>query len=54
MGREDVLAQLDAWLLGPGEAGWIVVTGVPGMSKSAVLSSWLARREAAGAVVSPD
>ncbi len=51
VGREDVLAQLDEWLLGPGEAGWVVVTGGPGMGKSAVLSAWLARREAAGAVV---
>src|SRR6187402_710371 len=49
--REDVLAQLDEWLLGPGEAGWVVITGGPGMGKSAVLSAWLARREAAGAVV---
>ena len=51
VGREDVLAQLDEWLLGPGEAGWVVVTGGPGMGKSAVLSAWLARREAAGAAV---
>jgi len=46
-----VLAQLDEWLIGPGEAGWVVVTGGPGMGKSAVLSAWLARREAAGASV---
>lgn len=26
VGREDVLAQLDEWLLKPGEAGWFVVT----------------------------
>jgi len=51
VGRDDVLAQLDEWLLGPGEAGWVVVTGGPGMGKSAILSAWLARREAAGAVV---
>jgi hypothetical protein len=51
VGREDVLAQLDEWLLGPGEAGWVVVTGGPGMGKSAALSAWLARREAAGTVV---
>jgi len=51
VGREDVLAQLDQWLLGSGETGWVVVTGGPGMGKSAVLSAWLARREAAGAVV---
>jgi AAA ATPase domain/Calcineurin-like phosphoesterase len=51
VGRDDVLAQLDQWLIGPGEAGWVVVTGGPGMGKSAILSAWLARREAAGVVV---
>jgi WD40 repeat protein len=51
VGREDVLAQLDQWLLGPGEARWVMVTGGPGMGKSAILSAWLARREAAGTVV---
>ncbi|HWO20792.1 MAG TPA: AAA family ATPase [Kofleriaceae bacterium] len=49
--RTDVLARLDEWLLGPGEAGWVVVTGGPGMGKSALLSAWVARREAAGAAV---
>src|SRR5688572_20292448 len=51
VGREDVLARLDEWLLGPDDTGWVVVTGGPGMGKSAILSAWLARREAAGAVV---
>ncbi len=51
VGREDVLARLDEWLLGSRVAGWVVVAGGPGMGKSAVLSAWLARREAAGAVV---
>ncbi len=51
VGREDVLARLDEWLLGRSESGWVVVTGGPGMGKSAILSAWLARREAAGAVV---
>jgi anti-sigma factor RsiW len=51
VGCEDVLAQLDEWLVGPGEAGWVVVAGGPGMGKSAVLSAWLARREAASAMV---
>jgi AAA ATPase domain len=50
LAREDVLAQLDAWLR-PGENGWVVITGGPGMGKSAVLSAWLTRREAAGATV---
>jgi len=51
VGRDDVLARLDEWLLGSSEAGWIVVTGGPGMGKSAILSAWLARREAAGVEV---
>jgi len=46
-----VLTRLDEWLDRPGEAGWVVVTGGPGMGKSAILSAWLARREATGAVV---
>ncbi len=46
-----MLGQLDQWLDGPGETGWVVVTGGPGMGKSAILSAWLARREATGAVV---
>ena len=48
VGREEVLTRLDAWLLGADDTGWVVVTGGPGMGKSAVLSKWLARREAAG------
>jgi WD40 repeat protein len=49
--REDVLRQLDAWVDGPDETGWVVVTGGPGMGKSAILVAWLRRREAAGLVV---
>jgi hypothetical protein len=51
VGREDVLARVDEWLLGPDDAGWVVITGGPGMGKSALLSKWLDRREAAGAAV---
>jgi WD40 repeat protein len=51
LGRADVLRQLDAWLDAPGETGWVFVTGGPGMGKSAILSAWLARREATGATV---
>jgi hypothetical protein len=51
VGRDDVLARLDEWLLGPDDTGWVVVTGGPGMGKSAILSKWLDRREAAGATV---
>jgi len=50
-GRERELAQLDEWLLGPGEAAWVVVTGGPGMGKSTILAAWLARREASGTVI---
>ncbi|HEY0994279.1 MAG TPA: AAA family ATPase, partial [Kofleriaceae bacterium] len=45
-----MLAQLDRWLDAPGERGWVVVTGGPGMGKSAILSAWLARHEAFGRV----
>jgi predicted ATPase len=46
-----VLGQLDQWLDGLGETEWGVVTGGPGMGKSAILSAWLAWREATGAGV---
>jgi hypothetical protein len=45
LGREDALSCLDHWLDDPSEQGWVVVTGGPGMGKSALLSAWLARRE---------
>jgi AAA ATPase domain/WD domain, G-beta repeat len=51
VGRKDVLARLDEALLAPGPSSWVVVTGGPGMGKSALLAAWLARREAAGEVV---
>ena len=51
VGRERELAQLDEWLLGPMQGGWVVVTGGPGMGKSALLSQWIVQREAAGDVV---
>jgi hypothetical protein len=51
VGREDVLRQLDTWLDGSDHTGWVVVTGGPGMGKSAILSTWLTRRENAGATV---
>jgi hypothetical protein len=49
--REDVLARLDEWLLTRDDTRWVVITGGPGMGKSALVSAWLARREAAGAKV---
>jgi len=51
VGREALLARLDELLVGDDADRWVVITGGPGMGKSAILSAWLARREAAGAVV---
>ena len=53
VGRDDVLTRLDEWLLGPDDTGWVVLTGGPGMGKSAILSKWLDRCEVAGAVPHP-
>jgi len=50
-GREALLNRLDALLVDDGPDRWVVITGGPGMGKSAILSAWLARREAAGIVV---
>jgi WD40 repeat protein len=51
VGREDVLGRLDEWLLTRDDTRWVVITGGPGMGKSALVSAWLARREAAGVTV---
>jgi len=51
VGREALLARLDTLLVADGVDRWVVVTGGPGTGKSAILSAWLTRREAAGAVV---
>ncbi|HEX7836373.1 MAG TPA: AAA family ATPase, partial [Kofleriaceae bacterium] len=48
VGRAGLLAQLDRLLIEERVDRWVVVTGGPGMGKSAVLAAWLARREAAG------
>ena len=49
VGREGELAAIDACLVGPGAArGWVLVTGQPGMGKSALLSRWLDLAEKAG------
>src|SRR5262249_51318102 len=47
VGRAALLARLDQQLLNDTSQRWVVVTGGPGMGKSAVLAAWLARREAA-------
>ena len=51
MGRTALLAQLDQLMFEDRVDRWVVVTGGPGMGKSALLAAWLARREAADAVV---
>jgi WD40 repeat protein len=45
------LARLDQLLVDSETDRWVVITGGPGMGKSALLAAWLARREATGAVV---
>ena len=51
VGRAALLARLDQLLVADRTDRWVVVTGGPGMGKSALLAAWLAQREAAGAVV---
>lgn len=51
VGRAGLLAELDRLLVGERTGCWVVVTGGPGMGKSALLAAWLARREAAGFTV---
>src|SRR6185295_1401520 len=51
VGREALLDRLDELLTADGADRWVVVTGGPGMGKSAVLAAWLLRRERAGSVV---
>ena len=46
-----LLARLDQLLVEDRADRWVVVTGGPGVGTSALLAAWLARREAAGAVV---
>src|SRR3954464_6077638 len=51
VGRAELLARLDQLLVDGDGDRWVVITGGPGMGKSAILAAWLARREAAGATV---
>ncbi|WP_437492471.1 TIR domain-containing protein [Sorangium sp. So ce1014] len=47
--REDVLAEIDRQMLGGGAARrWLLITGGPGMGKSALLARWLDRQERLG------
>ena len=48
-GREDVLGEMDAWV-SERDSGWLVITGSPGLGKSALMDRWLGRREAAGSL----
>ncbi len=41
--REVLLARLGQLLVADGVDRWVVVTGGPGMGKSALLAAWLAR-----------
>src|SRR5689334_20685879 len=51
VGRARLLSRLDQLLVTDTVDRWVVVTGGPGMGKSAVLAAWLAHREAAGGMV---
>jgi WD40 repeat protein len=51
VGRAELIAKLDRLLVDSSADRWVVVTGGPGMGKSAILSTWLAWQEAAGAAV---
>ena len=48
VGRVALLARLDQLLVAGRTDLWVLVTGGPGMGKSAVLAEWLAQRERAG------
>jgi hypothetical protein len=51
VGRTGLLVRLDQLLVEDAADRWVVITGGPGMGKSALLAAWLALRVAAGAVV---
>jgi hypothetical protein len=51
VGRARLLARIDQLLIEERVDRWVVVTGGPGMGKSALLAAWLARREVAGDAV---
>lgn len=48
VGREDVLASLHEWLDGSSDRGWLLLTGSPGVGKSAVLAHFTERLELSG------
>jgi hypothetical protein len=46
-GRQDILRDFDEWLRSR-ESGWLLLTGSPGLGKSAIFNHWLGLREQAG------
>jgi WD40 repeat protein len=46
-GRQDVLHELDEWLRSR-QSGWLLLTGSPGLGKSAIFNHWLGLRQRAG------
>jgi WD40 repeat protein len=46
-GREDVLHEFDDWLRDQ-NSGWLLLTGSPGLGKSAIFNHWLGLRKQAG------
>jgi WD40 repeat protein len=51
IGRTAQLAELDELLLANRSDCWVLVSGGPGMGKSALVAAWLARRELAGVTI---
>jgi hypothetical protein len=51
VGRVALLAELDRLLIEERADRWVVMTGGPGMGKSALLAAWLARRTSGGDAV---
>lgn len=47
-GRQDILRELDDWLRSR-DSGWLLLTGSPGLGKSAIFNHWLGVREQSGA-----
>jgi WD40 repeat protein len=46
-GRQDILREFDEWLRGR-DRGWLLLTGSPGLGKSAIFHHWLGLRERVG------
>lgn len=46
-GRQDILHEFDEWLR-TRDSGWLLLTGSPGLGKSAIFHHWLGLRERAG------